>query len=255
MLIKASLDTASHIACGTWEPGCYSIFLKGKELLDNNIDILQSKKVIFLPGGIGRIANYANTIGIDAYNLDISYLYEKLSKSVYPNIKYIKANMSVPLASYDYAVFEQTFGGGFKSNLLKDINNWQTVTKILPNTYSIFIYRCNSTILDNIVYAPEQEGQAYYKKAMSNGSIAFFGNYSELEDLEIEEIVIDTNRPIPNLDIKTDPSKKYTLIGRPFNKSRVISQDTFLKAKIYNKGYKQSFQNNITIRDYRLPEE
>lgn len=255
MLIKASLDTASHIACGTWEPGCYSIFLKGKELLDNNIDILYNKKVIFLPGGIGRIANYAHSIGIDAYSLDISNLYEKLSKSVYPNINYIKANMSIPLPSYDYAIFEQAFSGGFKSNLLIDINNWQKVTNILPSVYSIFVYRCNSTILDNIVYAPEEAGRAYYKKAMTNGSIAFFGNYSELEDLEIEEIIIDTNKSIPNLNIKTAPNKKYTLIGRPFNKSRVISQDTFLKAKIYNKGYKQSFQNNITIRDYRLPEE
>ena len=255
MLIKASLDTASHIACGTWEPGCYSIFLKGRELLDDNIDILYNKKVIFLPGGIGRIANYAHSIGVDAYNLDISYLYEKLSTSVYPNIKYVRANMSIPLPSYDYAIFEQAFSGGFKTNLLIDINNWQKVTNILPSTYSIFVYRCNSIILDKMVYAPEQEGQEYYRKAMANGSIDFFGNYSELEDLEIEELIIDTNRPIPKLNIKTDPNKKYTLIGRPFNKSRVISQDTFLKAKIYNKGYKQSFQNNITIRDYRLPEE
>jgi len=256
MLIKASLDTASHIACGTWEPGCYSIFLKGKKLLDDNIDILHGKKVIFLPGGIGRIANYANTIGIYAYSLDISYLYEKLSTSVYPNIKYIRANMSIPLPSYDYAIFEQAFGGGFKTNLLIDINNWQKVTNILPSTYSIFIYRCNSIILDKMVYTPEQEGQAYYKKAMSNGSISFFGNHSELEDLEIEEIIIDTNKPIPNLNIETNPNKRYTLIGSPSNKSGMTIEDTFIKTKIYNKGYQHSFVNNtMDIRNYRLPEE
>ena len=246
MLNLRPANSLQHTVVGTWEIGCCDVYEQGKRILNTNLEEIVGKKVIFIAGGIGRIAAYASSKGVDAYNLDISDLYQKLCYKNYPDVKYIKANMCFPIEGYDYAFFENTITGGlFNKNLLININNWQKVTKILPKIYSLYVYRFNSAFIDSKIRAPEPEGTVYLEHALNSGEIMISSDYDEVENLSIEEIPLDLNKPISSITIIPDTNKKYTAIGTPHSiKDSFNFADTGFRAKIFNKGVDYSLLRN-----------
>jgi len=240
-----------HIRVGTWQVGTQDVLDNGKALIDQNLSLLKNKKVIFICGGIGRIAGYAASLGIDAYNLDISELYDILCKKYYPEVTYVRGNMCHSLPGYDYAVIEECLlGGHFNPMLYKDINTWQKVSTILPFQSSFWVYRFNSNFIDYKLSMPEEEGQILYTKALSNGDIKASIGFNDVEDLTIEEITFDTNKPIRH--IKVDPGKqKYTVIGHPLSLRNMDINSEGFRGIFYNSGFYETLDPQEEA--YRAP--
>lgn len=250
-------NSLQHTVTGTWAVGCCDVYEQGKRVIDANLAEIVGKKVIFIAGGIGRIAAYASSKGVDAYNLDISDLYQQLCFTNYPDVTYIKANMCFPIEGYDYAFFEDCITGRlFSTELLITINHWQKVAKILPKTYSLYVYRFNSPFIDSKIKAPEPEGTLYLERALNSGQIIINCDYDEVEDLDIEEILIDLNKPIHSIKVDPYTDKKYTAIGIPHAvKDSLNFADTGFRATIFNKGlYYSLLRNSIEPTIPTIPE-
>lgn len=241
MIVLRACETVPHIKIGSWEVGNTIIKDNATSIIDLHLSDLINKKVVFIAGGVGRIANYAAQKGIDSYNLDISDIYFSICSQNYPKVKYIKANMCYPLEGFDYAFFEDCFTNrAYNPEFFETINNWQKVTKILPLTHSLYVYRFNSEKFNQYLHADEPEGRSYIQKALRSGKISIFCSHYDVVDLDIEEITFDLNNPIPNLSVEPHSDKKYTVIGMPHFDENTIRgniyingvSDTFLKNSI-----------------------
>ena len=66
MIILRASDSAAHINMGTWEIGNNLIKNRATSIIDLHLPELVNKKVVFIAGGAGRVANYAAHKGIDS---------------------------------------------------------------------------------------------------------------------------------------------------------------------------------------------
>lgn len=237
---------------GTWQIGTMDVLDNGKQLIDQHLSILQNKKVIFVCGGIGRIAAYAASKGIHAYNLDISELYEVLCNKHYPEVTYIRGNMCSPLEGYDYAILEECLlGGHFNAMLYEDINSWQKVSTILPLESSFWVYRFNSTFIDQKLSMPELEGNLIVEKSLSKGEIKVTIDTDDVTDLTVEKVTFDTNKPISNITVNPG-EQKYTVIGHPLSLRNMNSSDARgFRGIFYNSGFNEDI--NTTGKVWRAP--
>jgi hypothetical protein len=242
MITLRANETQAHIKIGAWSIGNSIVKQRAIAIIDRHLSELVNKKVVFIAGGVGRIAAYAAQNGVDSYNLDISDIYETICASNYPKVKYIKANMCYPLDGFDYAVFEDCFTNrSYTSDFYENINNWQKVAKILPLTHSLYVFRFNSKQLDKYLHSDEPEGRRYTQKALSTGGIKAFCSYEDVEDLDIEEVVFNLNNPIPSLFIEPYSDKKYTVLGTPY------FADNTLVGNFFTNGVSHMFlKNSIT---------
>lgn len=245
MIVLRACETASHIKVGSWEVGNTIVKTNATSIIDLHLSDLKGKKVVFIAGGTGRIANYAAQKGVDSYNLDISDIYSSICLNNYPKVKYIKANMCYPLEGFDYAFFEDCFTNrAYNPEFFETINNWQRVCKILPHFHTIYVYRFNSDIIDSYLHSDEPEGKAYIKKSLKSGKITIFCDKDDVSDLDIEEIKINLNNTIPNLFIEPHQDKKYTVLGNPY------FQDNTIKGHLYINGVQDVFLKN-SISPYK----
>lgn len=216
MITLRANESQTHITSGTWAIGNSIMKERAVAIIDRHLTELVNKRVIFIAGGVGRIAAHAAQNGVESYNLDISDIYESLCASNYPEVKYIKANMCFPLEGFDYVFFEDCFTNrSYTPDFYESINNWQKVAKILPLTHSLYVFRFNSKQFDQYLHADEPEGKRYIQKALLTGGIKAFCSYEDIEDLDIEEVVFNLNNPIPSLFIEPHSDKKYTVLGTP----------------------------------------
>ena len=241
MIILRASDTVAHISMGTWEIGNNLIKNRATSIIDLHLPELVNKKVVFIAGGAGRVANYAAHKGIDSYNLDISEIYKTICANNYPKVNYIKANMCFPLEGFDYAFFEDAFCRGYTPQFYETINNWQKVTKILPLSHTLYVYRFNSKIIDEYLTTDESEGRSYIRKCLIEGKIQVFCSTNDVFDLDIEEIKFDLNNSMEGIVIEPYQDKKYTVLGKPYFQKNTI------RGAIYIKGVNDVFlKNSVT---------
>ena len=245
MITLRACETAAHIKMGTWEIGSNLVKNRATSIIDLHLPELVNKKVVFIAGGAGRVANYAAHKGIDSYNLDISEIYKTICANNYPKVNYIKANMCFPLEGFDYAFFEDCFTNrGYTPQFYETINNWQKVTKILPLSHSLYVYRFNSKTIDEYLTADESEGRSYIRKCLVDGKIHIFCSTTDVFDLDIEEIKFDFNNSMAGIFIEPYQDKKYTVLGMPHFQKNTI------KGTIYIKGVNDVFLKN-SVTPYR----
>tara|TARA_R100001377_G_scaffold51476_1_gene30094 strand:+ start:36 stop:791 length:756 start_codon:yes stop_codon:yes gene_type:complete len=240
MIYATGQTNFEHIQLGIWCPGSKDKFDIQKELVNKYLYKLKGKKVLFIAGGTGKLSNYASILGIDATNLDINPLYINLGKKYYSNIKHITTSMfTYNPKYYDYIFLEDSVKPGFIDNqMFNYINNCMEFTKILPESISMYIYRCNSDILDKAFTCEEYHGNIYTKKALNNGGIRVVADHKDLTNLEIEKLTFYLDSPINFNTIHPIVNKKYTLIGGPGYTFLKNNKDSVLKALTYNKGYR-----------------
>lgn len=209
------------------------------KIVDELIDELYSKKVLFLHGGIGRLTNYARSIGIDAYCLDLSKMCETLARENYPSVPFIRADTSNPQKGWDAVFIEDTNCGPEHIKFLKTASVWQDYATIYPKTLTFYIYRFNSKYIDEAFNVPEVPGKtarAYYKKILDDGHVRIKMDKSEVEDLEIEEHTFDLNAPL-NTSVYIPPNTTHSYQGIGQAQWRMYPDTDKIDMAIYNKGY------------------
>ena len=228
-----------HIRNGVWAVHSNPTFTLQKTLIDSYIQEIINKKVLFITGGIGRLASYAARLGVHATSLDYNPLYKQLGNKYYSNVTHITADaFYYPVDTYDYIFLENCIKCTYYSNtLLNYINNCRKVVKILPKTMNTNIYRCNSSILDDSFYCEELEGTLYTNKALDLGGIKLLANHIDLSNLTTETLTFDLNKPMLSINITPSKNKKYTILGGPY-----MANDDSFKGFIFNKGYKYNVQ-------------
>ena len=202
--------------------------------IDKLLDELHGKKVLFLYGGIGRLTNYARSIGIDAYCMDLSKMCEDVAREYYPSVPFIRADNSYPQKGWDAIFIEDT---NCLDNLkyLKVASLWQDYATIYPKTITSYTYRFNSKEIDDTFDVPETIGIEYFKNLLDYGHIQLHVDKNEIEDLEIEEHTFDLNAPLDSINIPPNTTHSYQGIGQL--EWRQYPNTDKLDMAIYNKGY------------------
>ena len=239
MIVPSATSKFDHIRNGIWAIHSEPTFTLQKTLIDSYIQEIINKKVLFITGGIGRLASYAARLGVHATSLDYNPLYKQLGNKYYNNVTHITADMFYyPVDTYDYIFLENCIKCTYYDNtLLNYINNCRKVVKILPKTMNTNIYKCNSSRLDDLFYCKELEGRLYTNKALDSGGIRLLANYSDLDDLTTETLTFDLHKPMLPINITPSKNKKYTILGGTY-----MTSDNAFRGFIFNKGYKYSVQ-------------
>jgi len=243
-IILNHTENSSLTDSGPFQLGNKWLFNYQKSIVDKYKHEWLNKKGLFVPGGVGRLANYAISIGLNVDCMDASAVCEGLCKLEYPKVTFIKANFMQPIDGYDFILFEDliTTLPMIPINAYA-INNWQNErVKIYPKFKSYSIFRFNSSILDDRFYQFEETGKKYVNKLLSTGSVVIWLNPSEVEDLQIEKITIDLNKPLGKFTHLPFDNLKYTAIAY----SESSSEDK-IRLRLFNSGFNKNFQTNQQI--------
>ena len=186
-----------HVATGAYYEGTKETFEYHKKYLDTIKDKIINKRIVFMPGGVGRVANYALSLGVDAYSLDISEIYQEICHRNYPNVKTICDNMMNTHSGFDFVYLEdQRNASPLSKAFVHTVNNWQKYTKILPEVWTYKVVHFNSDWYKDQFSTFEPEGQMLLKKALKSGHVNAAFTPNEVEELEIETFEINLNAPI-----------------------------------------------------------
>lgn len=203
-----------------------------------------NKKGLFVPGGVGRLTNYALSIGLDVDCMDASSVCEKICKQEYPKVNFIKANYMKPRNGYDYIFFEDlVYTVPMIPSVAYAIHNWQSrMVQVYPASKSYSVYRFNSEELDVKFYQYETTGQKYINKLLSDGSVNIYIDPNEVEDLYVETFILDLNKPLPKFDHSPYNNKKYTAIAytESCDKDRI-------RLRLFCSGFHKNFQTNQEV--------
>lgn len=223
-----------------------------QKILDPYLSELKGKRGVFLPGGIGRLTNYAISKGIDAHCLDLSKICEGLCKKYYPDVPFIRADMSFEREGFDFAFMEDLAWHGFSSEELKIVVNWQKVCTIYPKEINYKVIRFNSSIYEKVFAAPEEDLQRYFDKQLNSGVLDVYFNLDELDDYVIEEHTINTNNYIGTIEHLPDSNYKFLGIG---NVSPKIWNSFEFSFRLHCSGYRKNFATNSRHIIQRTPQE
>ena len=221
-------------------------FDKQKLYVNKYFNEWKDLKGLFALGGVGRVANYALSLGLDVDCMDASTLCEGVCKREYPNVNFIKANAMNPVPSYDYLFLEDLVYGFIPTSFWGHlINNWQMYNvPIYPKQLSYTVYRFNSQELDERFYLPEETGRAYIKKVLTYGLTDIYFCENEITDFTKEVINIDLNKPLPLIAHEPHEDKKYTILSRCTTNPHDV-----VRGKIFNAGYRKNFRTNQIVVD------
>lgn len=226
-LVKDSVATAGRGPFTLGHKGNFEF--QKKDLIDKNIHLLKGKKVIFIPGGAGRLTNYARSLGVDGYCLDASFVCKAVCEKNYPDVPFLLKDMSYEMEGFDYAVFEDVQWHLPLCDSLLAVVNWQKVTKIIPDTVTYKIIHFNSTYMDETFGWVEPEGEIYYKKQLKLGIVTHYCNLEDLDNYQIEEFSIDLNGHIGKFEHLPNPNFKYMGVlddHDPSSKTKIIRVHT-----------------------------
>lgn len=243
-IITYPSDRSSMTDSGPFQLGNKRLFELQKTTVDQYKDEWVNKKGLFAPGGVGRLTNYALSLGLDVDCMDASSVCEGICKQEYPSVNYIKANYMVPIHGYDYIFFEDlVYTLPMISSVAHAINNWQTMmVQIYPKNKSYSIYRFNSDYLDDYFYQYEETGKKYIRNLLSNGTVNIWLDPKELQDLEVENIDLDLNLPLPKFEHLPKHNLKYTAIAYTESK-----KDNNIRLRLFNAGFSKNFQTNQEV--------
>lgn len=243
-IITYPSDRSSMTDSGPFQLGNKRLFELQKSFVDQYREEWSNKKGLFVPGGVGRLTNYALSLGLDVDCMDASSVCEGICNQEYPSVNYIKANYMIPIPGYDYIFFEDlVYTLPMISSVAYAINNWQTMmVQVFPKTKSYSIYRFNSDYLDDYFFQYEDTGKKYIKNLLSNGSVNIWLDPIELKDLQIEKINLDLNKPIPKFEHLPKNNLKYTAIAYTESK-----KDKIVRLRMFNSGFSKNFQTNEEV--------
>ena len=201
-----------------------------------------NKKGLFVPGGVGRLTNYALSLGLDVDCMDASSVCENICKQEYPEVNFIKANYMKPRDGYDYIFFEDlVYTVPMIPSVAYALHNWQSrMVQIFPTSKSYSVFRFNSHYLDEVFYQYEITGQKYVNKLLSNGTVDIYITPEEVEDLYVETFILDLNKPLPKFDHLPYDNKKYTAIGYTDHKD-------IKRLRLFCSGFHKNFQTNQEV--------
>lgn len=238
----SSYSDIPHVAMGAFYDGTKETFEYHKKYLDSIKAKISNKKIVFMPGGVGRVANYAFSLGVDAYSLDISEIYREICQRNYPNVKTICDNMMNTHSGFDFAYLEdQRNACPISKAFIHTVNNWQKFTKILPEVWTYKVVHFNSDWYEEQFSTFEREGQLILNKALKSGYVNVAFTADEVNDLEIETFEINLNTPINSIF----HAQKKQFMG--FLNGASSSDKNKLGVRLYCTDFESSYLSNKPI--------
>jgi len=243
-IISYLTDKSSMTDSGPFQINNKELFELQKSFVNEHKDEWSDKKGLFAPGGVGRLANYAISIGLDVDCMDASVICEGICKIEYPKVNYIKANYMLPVEGYDYIFFEDlVYTLPMIPSVAYAVNNWQNKkVQIYPKFKSYSIFRFNSSILDESFFQFEETGKKYTNSLLSSGGVNVWLNLTEVEDLHVEKFTIDLNKPLTKFQHLPVSGLTYTAIAYTESSSK-----DRIRLRIFNSGFNKNFQTNQEV--------
>jgi hypothetical protein len=173
---------------------------------------LKNKKLLCISGGVGRNADALRSLGCEVTNSDIDEFTIQLGRKYYPKVKHIVYDVEDdPISGYDFVFYEAIFGRGFEWTLYKHMHKWKNHATVLPKQIHMKLFKFNSELIRTYYTQLEDVGTAYIKKELESGTVEGNLNYSEVEDMVIEDVTVDITDV--KFEIPNCTTHEYQLIG------------------------------------------
>ena len=177
-------------------------------------EVAKDKKIICIPGGVGRVADGIRKLGYNVTNLDIQQEFIDIGKINYPEVSHVKGDFwqtDTFKGQYDIAFFEDTLQDGYSEKDYVVMNNWSQFCDVYPKKIPLSILKFNSRIYDQAYVFPESQGNELIKQQMDYGTLEARISYSEMDDFETEDISIEP--PLFETNIPPVNGYSYQLLG------------------------------------------
>lgn len=200
--------------------------------------VLKQHKVLFLPGGVGRLANYAQSLGIDATSIDASKVQETIHRRNYPHTPFIRGNMYQIRDEFS-AVYIQRLGVTYPP-MLHAIPAfvWNPHALVFPQSVQYYVIYFNSEALDVATQCIEPEGEQYMKRILAEGNILVTLQDHEIPDRKIETYTLNLRDAPPIINHKPDNRYQYMMISTLMN-------NTEWRGYLWCEGFYQDYSNTI----------
>ena len=232
-------ENTVHISKGAFHLNFAENFAYNKSLIHSRLSELVGKKVLFVTGGVGRLANYAVSLNIDSYSLDINPVYAEICKNNYPNVTPIVGDMLKPLKGFDYIFLEDAYNSTPTDfQFFQMVNHWQKAGKILPWDLKIQPISFNCSLLDDYLSSVEPDIIDDINNYFNSGSMELWTRLEELDSYDTYERCIDLRTQITHLKFQKDKSFNY--FGFICNITRSTDK-SYIRIKLKNNGVDQKF--------------
>ena len=232
-------ETTTHVSKGAFHLNIKDLLAYNKKVLHSRLPELVGKKVLFMTGGVGRLANYATSLGIDSYSLDINPVYAVVCKKNYPNVTPIVGDMFKPLKGFDYIFLEDAFNTVPVDFLFfQMVNHWQMVGKILPWDLKIQPISFDCSLLFDYFSYIEPDFITGINDYFNSGSMELWTRLDELDRYNTYETCIDLRTQIRHLKFQKDES--FDFFGFICNITRATDK-SYVRIKLKNDGVDKKF--------------
>lgn len=208
--VTQNARTAMCAGFGPFYTGAISCFQDQCALLDECVDELRGKRVAFIPGGVGRVANYARSLGIDAHVIDCSKLNEQLCKRNYPEVPFHCQDMSQESDEWDAVFFEDMYIAK-PLQTLRLAANWQRVCSIYPKTFCYDTVSFDSETLHNQMQGVEPEHTAYIQAFLRRGEARIVTSLDQFDEYEQKTHCINLNQTLSDVNHEPGPHEFFAI--------------------------------------------
>ena len=238
-LTYSNSESTPYISQGAFHLNFAESFEFNKMIIEQKQSELVKKKVLFVTGGVGRLANYAASLGIDSYSLDINPNYAEICRKNYPSVTPIVGDMLKPMKGFDYIFLEDAFNSTPPDfQFFQMVNHWQNLGKILPWFLTIQPISFNSSLIDEYFSLIEPEALDEINNYFNSGSMELWTRLDELDRYNTYTKFIDLGDYIKHLKFEKDESFNY--FGFICNITRSTDK-SYIRIKLKNNGVDQKF--------------
>ena len=209
--------------------------------------VLKQHKVLFLPGGTGRLAAYAQSLGIDATSLDASKVQETIHRRNYPRTPFIRGNMYHIRDEFS-AVYIQRLGVSYPpmTHAIPAFV-WNPHALVFPQSIQYYVIHFNSDHLDSATRCIEPEGKRYMKRILVEGHLLVSLFDHEIPDRKIETYTLNLRDTPPIINHKPDNRYQYMMIATLVNNTEWVGH-------LWCEGFYQDYGDTKLIQDVSVVE-
>lgn len=230
-------ENTVHISKGAFHLNFAESFEFNKMIIEQKQNDLIGKKVLFMTGGVGRLANFAASLGINSYSLDINSQYAEICRNNYPEVTPIVGDMLRPLKGFDYIFLEDAFNSTPTDfQFFQTVNHWQKAGKILPWFLTVQPISFSCSLLDEYFSSVEAEALDDINDYFNSGSMELWTRLEELDGYITHTKFLDLRTQITHLKFQKDDSFNY--FGFICNITRSTDK-SYLRIKLKNNGVDQ----------------
>ena len=245
--IRSSKDSLLSTGWGSFNLHHAQFFKQECDQVKIISPVLLQHKVLFLPGGVGRLAAYAQSLGIDATSLDASKVHQEIHQRNYPCTPFIRGNMYHIRDEFS-AVYIQSAGHAYPLNYcVTAAYVWNSHALVFPHHLQYHVVYFNSDHLDSATRCIEPEGERYMKRILAKGLLKIQILEHEIPDAKIETHTLNLRETPPIINHKPDNRYQYMMIATLRNNTEWVGH-------LWCEGFYQDYGDTKLIQDVSVIE-